>query len=394
MSSHLFVVNNDTFGIHIQNGFLGLVMANRNDVRGHANSAYYGQLADLMSVRKGDIAFLYLNYLNNNYLLWPQNKFRAGYYGIFKIASDPFIDTSDIPGRGALHGQYIFGSNQSDLYREAYTEGKRPNILPVRILIEPMAGLNYLHPVDDTTAYVDKTDEGQLWTLLFKKIYKAGQARGVTPLIPEEANKIARLLFKANQIPLSEKVLQSDENVGVYPFPPGSPIELDLQPAADNPENVRLENMLVAWMMKNIENDIPVLSDIVGPKEEVEFKGNHIQYGISGDTVDILLLHRRKFSGVEYRYKATVIEAKKDKINAQNVEQALRYTKWIAQLVTFNNISAIQPVIVGKRPSTRQIESIKVKIKDLNKIGVRTPIFVEYKLHGSERISFSRFEIA
>ncbi len=386
MSTHLFVVNNDTFPIHIQRNFAGVVKG--------GGIGYYGQLADLMNIREGDLAFFYLMYSNKNNLLWPENNFESGYYGIYKIKSKPFFDERDVEGKEQFEGQLIFGNPNSDVYKKAIGQEKRPLILPIRMTIEPMENLSYAEHVDDTTAYVDKTDEGQLWTLLFKKINKAGQARGITPLLPEEASKIARLLFKANQIKLSDKVdLLSDIKSHGYPYKPEKFVTTDLEPAPNDPEAVRIENMLVAWIMEHLDETVPVLNDLVGKKEDLEFHGNHIQYGIAGDTVDILLLHRRKINGIEYRYKATVIEVKKDRINEDNVDQALRYTKWIAQLVTFNNVSAIQPVVIGKQPNTRQIDKIKTKIKNLNERGIRTPIFLEYKLHGTRTISFEKFEV-
>ena len=145
--------------------------------------------------------------------------------------------------------------------------------------------------------------------------------------------------------------------------------------------------------MRYIDQKIPILKEVVGDLNDLEFHGNHIQYGIAGDTVDILLLHKRTINGIEYRYKATVMEIKKDKITEDNVDQVLRYTKWIAQLVTFNNISAIQPVVIGKQPSNSQINKIKEKIKDLTKRGIRTPIFLEYKLQNEKEITFSKFEL-
>lgn len=386
MNAHLFVVNNDTFPIHVQRNFAGVVKG--------GGIGYYSQLADLMNIRERDLAFFYLMYTNKKNLLWPENNFESGYYGIYKIKSRPFFDEHDIEGKDQFKGQLIFGNPNSEIYKEAKDQDKKALILPIRMIIEPMENLSYAEHVDDTTAYVDKTDEGQLWTLLFKKISKAGQARGITPLLPEEASKIARLLFKANQVKLSDKVnLLTDIKCHGYPYKQENFVTVDLEPSPNNSEAVRIENMLVAWIMERLDKDVPVLSDLIGKKGDLEFRGNHIQYGIAGDTVDILLLHRRKINGIEYRYKATVIEVKKDRINKDNVDQALRYTKWIAQLVTFNNISAIQPVVIGKRPSTRQVDNIKAKIKNLNERGVRTPIFLEYKLHGTKTISFEEFEV-
>ena len=393
MNTHLCVVNNDTFGIHIQSGFLGFVMAPKTIKRRGGvimpNNAYYGQVSDLMNVRKGDLIFFYLMYSSRKNL-WPKNKFNPGYYGIYRVKSSPFLDKRNVKGKDQFGKQLIFGNDKSVVYKRAIRQEKEALILPIRILIEPMKGLNYAKSVNDNTAYVDKTDEGQLWTLLFKKIRKRGQARGATPILPEEARKVARLLFKTNQIQLSEKVsLLGNIKMYGYPHKLGKILDIDLKPAPNDPGSVWVENMLVAWIMKNIDRSIPVLKDLVGKKEDLEFHANHIQYGIAGDTVDILLLHRRKIKGIEYRYKATVIEVKKDRIKESDVDQALNYTKWIAQLVTFNNISAIQPAVIGKAPSKRQIKKIKAKIQDLNKVGIRTPIFLEYKLHG-KRISFSK----
>lgn len=386
MGTHLFVVNNDTFPIHIQRGFAGVVKG--------GGIGYYGQLADLMNIRKGDLAFFYLMYMNKKNLLWPENGFEPGYYGIYKIKSIPFFDENDIEGKDKFCNQYIFGNTKSEIYNTAKEQEKKPLILPIRMLIEPMGNLNYSKHIDDNTAYVDKTDEGQLWTLLFKKISKKGQARGITPLLPEEANKIARLLFKANQIQFSDKVeLSTDIKFYGYPYEPKEFVDIKLEPNPNDSESVRIENMLVAWIMKNIDKDIPVICDIVGKKENLEFHGNHVQYGIVGDTVDILLLHHKKINGVEYRHKATVIEVKKDRIDEDNVTQVLKYTKWIAQLVTFNNISAIQPVVIGKHPRDRQINNIKEKIKNLNELGIRTPIFLKYKLINEKEFSFEKFEV-
>jgi len=386
MSTHLFVVNSDTFPIHVQRNFTGVV-------RG-GGIGYYGQLADLMNIREGDLAFFYLMYGNKKKLLWPNNKFEPGYYGIYKIKSRPFIDDNDIEGKDQFDGQFIFGNSNSEIFKNFKIHGKNPLILPIRMLIEPVENLNYAKNVDDTTAYVDKTDEGQLWTLLFKKINKAGQARGITPLLPEEASKIARLLFKANQIKLSDRVnLLADITRYSYPSNPRNFLTVTLEHQPDNPEKVRIENMLVAWIMEHIDKDVPVLNDLIGDKEDLEFHGNHIQYGIAGDTIDILLLHRRKINGIEYRYKATVIEVKRDRISESNVDQVLRYTKWVAQLVTFNNISAIQPVVIGKKPNIRQVDKIKNEIKNVNDRGVRTPIFLEYTLHDEGTITFQKFEI-
>lgn len=392
MGAHLFVVNSDSFPIHIQNRFCGVVKG--------GGIGYYGQLADLMAIRKGDLVFFYLMYIDKKKVCWRNsyNKFPGGYYGIYRVTSKPFFDTKPIQGRDEFCDHIIFGDETRPEY-EKLSENKKYLILPIRLLIEPIKNLNYKEVVNDDIAYVDKTDEGQLWTLLFKKAKKAGQARGITPLIPEEASKIARLLFKQNQIPLSDEInLMTNISSKPYPYLPISTsayLTPEFESIKDDKKSVRIEDMLTSWIMANIDKAIPVLREVVGPLYDLEFFGSHVQYGISGDAVDILLLHKKRVTPTcEYRYKATVIELKRQKIRSEDVAQALRYTKWISQLVTYNNISAIQPVIIGKRPTSRgkSIENIKNIIAKLNEKGIRTPIFLEYFLENNT-IRFEKFTL-
>ena len=67
----------------------------------------------------------------------------------------------------------------------------------MRIPIKPIEHYEDLENkfFDDNQAYIDKTDEGMLSTLLFKKIKRIGEERSITPILPEEASKIARLIF-------------------------------------------------------------------------------------------------------------------------------------------------------------------------------------------------------
>jgi hypothetical protein len=388
-NSHLVVVNSDTFPIHIENSFCGFVKA--------GGIGYFGQFADLMSIRKGDLVFFYLNYIDKKYLLYPENDLMPGYYGICRVVSFPFLHEYDIRGAGEHSKQSIFGGNQSSDFKKFLASDKRPLVLPLRFKIELIKELCYTRAVDDNLAYVDKTDEGQLWTLLFKKINKAGQQRGVTPLLPEEASKIARLLFKVNLKDSDERIqkLWTSSKPYSYEVKEEHLLNVDLEGREDDETSVRYENMLVAYIMKNIDHKLSGLERVIGKLDDLEFFGNHIQYGISGDTVDILLLHKKKISdNTEFRYKATVIEVKRDRIVTKDIEQALRYATWIAQLVTFNNIGAIQPVVIGKKPAMpSKILEMKDRIAKLESIGIKKPILVDYERERSG-ITFREFELA
>lgn len=127
---------------------------------------------------------------------------------------------------------------------------------------------------------------------------------------------------------------------------------------------------LEAWIMENIDKEIPVLKDIVGNLEELEYFGNGVQYGVGGEKTDALLLHNKNAK----RFKATVIELKRNNIDMATVDQVLNpkrqnYAKWIGQLVTANvnppiETLDIQPVMIGFGIENESINRVKELEKD------------------------------
>lgn len=405
--AHLFVVDDDTMPIHIQKGFCGIVgTSGARNRRGNINSSYYSQLADVMNIKENDLVYFYMMTKNNNKFFSflhadTFDKLEQGYYGIFRVTGAPFRSEERITGEYPFENYMIFGDDSnagySDYIRSDSGRTYGPPVLNLRIPIEPIEANNFFFNkfVDDNQAYIDKTDEGNLSTLLFKKIKRAGEERSITPILPEEASKIARLLFKQQnyRFPLnfSEQPVRNDN--------PELKVTLPLS-SSDNCE-FDSEAMLEAFILQCLNNGIELgaVEQYLGDRNEIEFCGNQVQYGISGNKVDILLLHKKQLAGsVSYRDKATVIELKKGKINKDAVKQIIDYQKWIAQLVTFNNLKAIQPILIGKKPG-RINEDSKLQIREaLNKIKnleISEPLFFEYVIRNLERgeVDFVKFDI-
>ena len=155
-------------------------------------------------------------------------------------------------------------------------------------------------------------------------------------------------------------------------------------------------------MMENVDKDIPVLRDIIGPKEELEYFGNNVLYGIGGEKVDMLCLHKK--DGI--RYRATAIELKKDSIDSGAVEQIDRYSYWVSQLATANATPRVyslllQPVLIGfdvrsdvirlvERKKQRQI-SIPYLWGEC-KVTLEPPVLLKYKVD-SGKIEFEQKNI-
>jgi len=343
----VFVVDRYSWPIHRSRCFCGV--KNPRGLGGF--SGRYGLYADLMGIRHGDLIFFYQRRINEP----PEER---GFRGIYQVVSDPFFDSEDV----GLEGYQFKVLGKCPHCYSTHPErgdwvcsncgkpiGEGNHILPIRILIKPV--VYFERPVDDNTAYIDRTEKGELWTMLFRKIFGPGRQRSVNPILPEEAARLIRLLLKVNKNKRGELQLQ--------PYNPKSPRQIDLE--LGKGPRVDYEHQLIAWLMRNIDkSNKGILNDIV-PREELEWFGNEVMYGIGGEKVDLLCLHRGE-NGV--RYKATVFEVKKDTIREDSLRQIERYSYWVSQLVTANAEPKIyslelQPVLLGHRVSGSVISKVK-----------------------------------
>ena len=377
MRGHVFVVDRYSWPVHRSRLFCGV----KNPMNINSRLSLY---ADLLCVREGDLVFFYQRRIK-------EPRWERGFRGVFRAISPPFFDDEDLSWEdNVVLGKCPYcGSSYSE------REGKCPNprckkeldptkhILPNRILIRPDEEYGYFEkPVDDNTAYINHTNHGMLWTMLFRKIFGRGRERSVTPILPEEAEKLIRLLRRVNENKTS--TFSSD------PYAPKTfhRITINLCDFSEG-SRVKYENALMAWMTENIDKNYPVLRDIVGPPEELEYFGNNVLYGIGGEKVDLLLLHKR--NGV--RYKATVMELKKDKIGKRAIDQIEDYSYWIAQLSTANLTHPpeefeLQPVLVGYDVSSNVpslIERIQERVISISyqspcKVRIYKPIVVTYSI--------------
>lgn len=369
---HVFVVDSNTYPVHTGKGFCG--------VKNPKGGGRVGLISDVKTYRKGDFVIFYQMRVGES----PLNR---GFRDVFKIISEPFYDDSDVQFNGNIvlgkcpicgypyseeikkdSGKYVQKcsnpENHHDLPREQH-------ILPYRVLIKPV--LRFDKPVDDNTAYVDAEDYGELPTLRWRKVTGAGRARSAQRILPEEAEKLIRLMKKINEELESENV--STSNYIDIQEADNKALPKTLQITRDTSGGILFsvkrdgsfsgEYGLETWMLENIDKNISILKEIVGNLEELEFFGNNVQYGVGGENADILLLHKRD----NKRFKATVFELKKDDVDADTIDQVLNpekqnYAKWIGQMVTANcnptiGKLEIQPVMVGFNITDDAIERVK-----------------------------------
>jgi len=336
-NAHVFVVDKNTFTVHSKFQFCGVV--NPSGV-----GQKYGVYTDLMNLRKGDLVFFYQRYSS-------KEKESNGFHGVYEVDGDPFFDSSNITDQATsktVKGKCVCGYVFSPKRANQFSPAKCLNcnrvinfpILPNRVKIKVKDFFE--KSVQDDYAYVDHTNYGVLWTMLFRKTTGAGRARSIMHILPEETEKLIRLIKRENSNQTSTLTTQT--------YTPNNPqlITLNINDFANAQGKLSPESVFHAWIMQNIDKNVSVLKDVIGPLNELEYFGAWVPYNLATKTVDILCLHKRDGA----RFKATVIELKIDKINNKSISQVNGYVPWIAQLVTENaepeiNSIEIQPVVVG-----------------------------------------------
>jgi hypothetical protein len=395
MGWHVFVVDADSYPVHRDRLFCGIKNPNKISVMKKTgtkrpNSSYYGLIADLVALRKGDYILFYQ-------MRKEESKLDRGFRGIFKVVSDPFFDDADVDGLpdsiGPLgsNGKKVLGrcpfcgtdlservdANTGEKVCRNCGKKLEYHILPNRVLIEPVKVFD--DPIDDNTAYIDrnfiKGDLPVIWTMLFRKISGEGRARSITHILPEEFRKLEKI-FETKCKEVTHNHFQA--------YKPSNPQTITIPLTTDSTGKLKVEAFLEAWMMQNLDKNIPVLKDIIGKPDELEYFGNNVLYGIGGEKVDILCIHKKE----DKRIRATVIELKKGSLTKHDVKQIKDYTKWMSQLVfgddTMPSKQKIQPVLIGFDASPKVIAFAKEMITD-----TQQPIILTYKI-SNDTVQFTK----
>ncbi len=395
-NAHVFVVDSDSYPVHRDRLFCGIKNPNKitkmkKTGTTRPNTSYYGLIADLVTLRKGDYIIFYQ-------MRKDEAKFDRGFRGIFRVISEPFFDNSNIDGLddsiGSLGskdkkvlGKCPFCSTSLSDKQDIKTGIKycvnckkelKDHILPNRILIETIN--LFEDPIDDNTAYIDRNFISEklpvLWTMLFRKTSGAGRARSITHVLPEEFKKL-KVIF--------EQTCKVSKENNFKPYKPTNHEKIKTPLDTDKDGELKIEAFLEAWLMANIgKENIEGLNEVIGNGEDIEYFGNNVLYGIGGEKVDILIIH----NDGEKRTKATVIELKKGSITKKDIEQIKDYTKWMSQLVfgddTPQSKKKIQPILIGLKAEQERINEAKNLITDTQK-----PILMEYEVKDN-KIKFNR----
>jgi len=243
---------------------------------------------------------------------------------------------------------------------------------PIRVEIEC---LNYFpKPVPEDYLFSTKEYESRAWGWFYRKIQGP---RGINTINPEAAEALVELLVKVNGNAINKPLT-------IKPYPSKSKMEITL-PLDILSQNgkVRLEDILRAWLIANIDNpNRNDLREIFGPIEDLEWFANNVPYHVTRKNIDILCYHKStKYTGFPLRYKFSVVELKRDIASDTDVSQLIEYSKWVAGRLANSEIETVQPILIAFDFNRKA--KIKAKNSDFSDRGIK---LVRYQIEDNDAL--------
>ena len=355
MTMHVFVVDVQTFPVHLRHRFAGtgardyMIDFNNSPTStlGRPENTVVEMVADVNRIRSGDSIVFYVQ--QNQSKGMPEGKF----YGIFRATEDyPFIDNND----GA---QFL----KSEL-------GKS---LTFRVLFEPdkvyPIGVAEWEALDEIK---DISEPNQmLWSLIYRKL--KGN-RGCTMITEYERERLCGLLDRKNEGKFlnsgtrsldfnraTQQIVHSTENVAPYQ---GRKEAVNLMPrmARKRQENKAFEPHLQAVIVGELGRPGDGLSEILLGDSQMTWLGNEVSCGVGMQRIDVMI---ESVSNNGIRHIAPV-ELKAETIRQGNISQLQRYVDWIKQYFIPNRPSVISPALITLRPRYSRLNAVRNEILKFN----------------------------
>ena len=313
MRAHIFVVDQNTFPIHRDRCFSGIGHTQREfdtyedfvkAMLSKGGSGYRGMIADILGTRPGDLVFFY--------------ETGVGFHGIYQIAGSPVFDNTPIHGVGQFEDQYV----------------QRNICLRVRIHCK----YYFPKPVPEDMLFATPERETRFWVWFYRKIQIRG-ARGCTAMDPDAAQVLTELLIRINgevaDVPPSE------------PYSTHSKTQLVL-PLGGGPA-VSYEDLLRGWLVQNIDD--PHRHDvrtIFGLQQDLEWFANNVPYHVAGRNIDVLAFHSTsQYFGTPIRYKFSVVELKRNRAVAKDIDQLIGYSRWVVSRLAQSETETVKPILIA-----------------------------------------------
>ena len=371
MTTHVFIVDINTFKYHLEYLFAGtgaqdLYIDFNNNSNSSLNYAIENNLVSMISdsqrIRKGDYIIFYLQ----------QNKakkvYEGKFYGIFKAKENhSFLDNND---------------------KNQFLKDNLNKSLTFRTIIEPYKvypiGVTEWEALDEIK-YIQSPNQ-MLWSLIYRKL-RAN--RGNTMITIYESERLIKLIkdknngktLNCNNFTFDTNTQEIIGNNAKYPYT-GRKENINILPRLINKFNQgkSFEPHLQAYIVQNIgiktHNN---LDNLLVNNYDIEWIGNEVYCGVGMQKIDIMLSLIKEDERI-----IEPIELKSVCATPDIIFQIQRYIDWIEQYYIPNRISDIQPVIISKKISNKQSSNYSLLInnfKNLNDKNIILPLkYIEFEI--------------
>lgn len=372
MTTHVFIVDDNTFKYHLEYLFAGtgakdksVDFNNKKTSKLHHSSeaGLVGMMADGCRVRKDDLIIFYLQATSDH---------EGMFFGIFQaVENGIFLDNFD---------------KKQFLYKEL---GKS---LTFRLKIKPFEvygkGVTEWAALDEIKSICSPYQ--MLWSLIYRKL--KGN-RGNTMITIYESERLISLIRNENDNKeLTCKNLELTYNIKNYSIEvkkehvayTGRIEPINILPRLIEKYNTRKahEAHLQMYIIQNLGlgKNKSLDASLGIYKKNIEWLGNEVSCGVGMQRIDVM------FSVAESETKRFLypIELKAVPAYEDNTRQLTRYIDWIEQYYIPNRISIIQPVLICKKLVPLS-EELKHKFHEFNtRKGILPLKYIEYEVCDNE----------
>ena len=351
MTTHVFIVNEQSFKIHLEYLFVGTGSKN-NDVDFNAKctsqlhpqseNVLVSMMADFNRTRVGDYVVFYVQ---------NSNKSEGKFYGIFQIDSEPFLEPKS-------NNQYLLNELGKNLTF-------RSLIKPYQVYSE---GVSEWEALDEIKAI--SSPNQMLWSLIYRKL--KGN-RGNTMITLYEAERLFNLIKVKNNHSVINSNSYTYENRKLVSYNNSSKrysgntnLKFDILPRLCHKKQCgkAYESHLQMFITQNIGKHTSLDKALNVESEKLEWLGNEVSCGVGMQRIDIMF--SQKTSDIDR--EVVPIELKAVPASEDNIRQISRYIDWIEQYYVPNKPSTIRPVLIcpESQLNTRTMDAFKKFNADSN----------------------------
>lgn len=369
MTTHVFIVSEQSFKVHIEYMFVGTGCDNDVDFNGlstttlkyQAENGLVSMMSDFSRVREDDFVIFYVQ---------ASNKKEGKFYGVYQINSKPFIEH-----RGDK--QYLFDKIGKNLTFRAL-------IKPYKVYAE---GITEWEALDDIRGI--NSPNQMLWSLIYRKL--KGN-RGNTMITLYEAERLISLIKTKNgnkEINANSYSYKKDKIRGYKSaqkkYYLAKPELFDIVPRLImKKQNKRAyESHLQMFITQNLGRHRSLDNALGIQRQSLEWIGNEVACGVGMQRIDIMF--SQKLNNIER--EVVPIELKAVPASMDNIRQLSRYIDWIEQYYVSNRPSTIRPVLLC--PASKLSSETQKAFKSFNakSKGRYLPLeYIEFTINGNELI--------